>query len=224
MAEFETALQSDTNAPVILHIVVVAFFMITGTIFNGIILYIQKQKQNRSEVDIYTSTLACVDLFSCLVICPQYPFLGSYMKQYHQDNPYELRKFFTCTVFMMLIYFGLLTAIAFSRVNAVFRPFALSRSTKRSKRVVFVLFWVCLVDALISMNMHGFVHIHSGIEIAIWFMTSIPIPLCLILITISYLAIAIKLYLHSRRFTTKYMVPKDKSREISKTQESSEKT
>ena len=90
MSELELALQFNTNAPIVLHIVAVTFFITTGTILNGIILYIQQKKTNRSEMDIYIITLACVDIFACSVMLPQYPFVGTYQKLYKQGSSFAL--------------------------------------------------------------------------------------------------------------------------------------
>ena len=129
MPELEILLQYNLNAPNLLHIVAVTFFVLTGTICNGIILFIQRKKPNRSEMDIYMLTLACVDLFVCLVICPQYPFVGVYQELYKQGSSFAIRQFCTCAAFAMTMCFGSFTSIALTRVNAVFRTSSFVWST-----------------------------------------------------------------------------------------------
>ena len=216
MSEFDTILQYNTDGPITVHIVAVTFFVLTGTVFNGIILYTHYKKPNRGKMDIYILTLAWVDLFSCTVICLQYPFMGAYTEQYRNGNSFALRQFFTSMVFIMMMSLGIYTAIALIRVNAVFRPLSFAGSTKRSKWIIFAITLLSLIDAFASMNTQSLVP--SGNDISVGLAT-IQMLLCLILMTVSYLAIAIKLHRHSRKFTN-YSISKDTSTEISQIRES----
>ena len=210
MPELETLLQYNLNAPNYLHIVTVTFFVSTGTIFNGIILFIQQKKNNRSEMDIYISTLACVDLFACLVICPQYPFVSVYHELYKQGSSFAIRQFCTFAVFTNTMCLGSFTAIALIRVNAVFRPFTFVWSTKRSKWIVFALFLVSLIGAFFTINVQSYVPHGEAIAIGL---IAIQMPLCLILMSVSYLAIFVRLHRQATKFQ-KYSANDDKPKRI----------
>ena len=209
MSELETVSQYNTNAPIVLHFVAVAFFVTTGTIFNGIILYIQKRKTNRSEMDIYIITLACVDLCACLVICPQYPFLGVYQELYRQGKSFAIRQFFTCASFMMRMCLGLLTAIALTRVNAIFRPLTFVWFTKRSKWIAFALFLFSLIGSFLSINAQSYVQYGDALSVGL---AAIQIPMCLILVSGSYLAIFVRLQQQNTTFD-KYRATGDATKE-----------
>ena len=207
MSDYEPITAFNTNAPIMLHIVVVAIVVITGSFCNGAILYIQHKKPNRNEMDIYTIALASVDLFVCLVLGPQYPFLGAYIKQYNKGNIFALRQLFTCAEFAFLMTLGVLTAIALIRVNAVFRPFTFVWSPRRSKYIVLAIGLICLIYSCLSNNTRNLVL--NG-EVIASSLTAIQILLCLVSIAVSYLAIVIKLYRHGRHLN-KYSADKTKN-------------
>ena len=179
----------DTNAPVILHIFAVVTIVINGMIGNGIILYIHMHKPLK-EADIYIIALAFVDLFACIVICPQYPFLNEYSDAYMGINTFALVQLMGLMRLCYEIYLGLLTAIALNRVHAVFRPYTFTSSTKRSKIIVVFIIVISLLDACLSHILP--MEITGGLLI-------ISIAVCLTLISTSYLSIAVKLYRHRHK-------------------------
>ena len=112
MSEYDILLTYNTYAPIALHICAVTFFVLTGTITNGIIIYTHTKKHNIGETDIYITALASVGLFSCLVVCPQYPFWGAYIEEYKKNNPFALRQLMISSGIILYLHLGLLTAIA----------------------------------------------------------------------------------------------------------------
>ena len=216
MSEFETLSQFNFNVPNLLHIVAVIFFVTTGTIFNGIILYIQHKKTNRSEMDIYIVTLACIDVLGCLVIVPQYPLLGTYQELYKQGSSFALRQFFTIAMFTLTMCLGSFTAIALIRVNAVFRPFTFVWSTQRSKWIVVALFLISFIGSFLIVNIQSYLQYGHVIAVVL---SAIQIPLCFILMTVSYLAIFVRLHRQSTKFD-KYSATDDKPKEMRRGHES----
>ena len=188
MSNFESILSLNTDA--------VTSVVITGTISNGIIIYSQMKKPSFNETDIYILALACVDLFACTVMCPQYPFLDVYIEEYNRNNHFALRQLFTCASFFLVMYLGLLTAIALNRVMAVFRPHSYISSVKRSKIIVAVIFCVNLLDAITSINLQRYLlngYIFANL------LKAIQILLCLCLMIICYLSIVVRLQRQKRK-------------------------
>ena len=97
MSEFNILFSYDTYAPLTLHISVVTFFVLTGAIFNTIIIYLYMNKQNLKETDVYILAMAFVDIFACMVVCPQYPFMEIYINEYKKHNHFALKQLLTCT-------------------------------------------------------------------------------------------------------------------------------
>ena len=123
MGQIEQAAQLNTEAPLTLHIVVASFFVITGTAFNGLIIYLKLRKSNIQETDVYIVALACVDIFQCIIMCPQYPFMVYYIAEYWKHRPLLLYQEIFCAYATSLIYLQLLTLIAMHRAYAVFKPY-----------------------------------------------------------------------------------------------------
>ena len=79
-------LNTVTDAPIGVHICLVIFFIITGGIINGFIIFLKVKKPALQEIDYYIIALASVDIFLCVIICPQYPLITYYIDQYNKSN------------------------------------------------------------------------------------------------------------------------------------------
>ena len=93
MDEFKTIMQLETDAPLGLHIFVVSFVMLTGGTFNGLTIYLKLRQKSFHETDVYIVALACLDIFMCVVICPQQPLIALYIDSFSKGNPLLLRQF-----------------------------------------------------------------------------------------------------------------------------------
>ena len=187
----------DTYAPLTVHIFAVVFIVFTGTIGNGIIIYITIKTQSIKETDIYILALAFIDLAICLIICPQYALFIKYFEMFKNNQPFMMLQLFACLTFSMLTCTGVLSAIALNRVYAVFLPFAYTSSTKRAKLIVAIIFSIGLMivsDYFIPNLYSRYVFRHA--LYAIW------ICIFLIVTSSSYLAIAVRL--NRLRHTNKY--------------------
>ena len=153
-------------------------------------------KQSLKETDVYILAMAFVDIFACMVVCPQYPFMEKYIDEYMKHKHFALKQLLTCTGMILYMNLGLLAAIALNRVLAVFRPFTFGSSPKRSKRIVFVIVFTSLFEAIVFGNMRPFV---PNADLMVNILTALHILLCLIVLTVSYPLIAIKLHRQGRK-------------------------
>ena len=199
MSQIEQAIKLNFEAPIALHLAVVSFFVISGTIFNGLTIYLKLKKSNMQETDAYIVALACVDILQCITICPQYPFMAYYVAEYSKQRPFLFSQYMFCVTILIIIYLQLLTIIAFLRAYAVLKPYRFKSYIKRS-------FWV--MASIVSLSVLNAVTFQKGFvllthaELIADIVMSLQVLVCFVILTISYIMIFIKLYKRSGKFET----------------------
>ena len=208
MSEFDIVLNSNTEAPLALHIFVVIFFMITGGIYNGIIIFIKGKKSSLQETEYYVIALACVDIFVCLVICPQYPLLTLFISEYKNKRRFLLIKHLICAVIATFVYLQLLTTIALYRAYSVYRPFAFTSSAKRSFCLISIIFIVSITGAITISILLLFDLMSTTMANTI---LVCDILFCFIVQSVSYIFIARKLFRQKRKIASVVVMSKSQS-------------
>lgn len=126
-------------------------FMIVGAIGNGIVLLVYSCRKQKTTAIIFAMFLACIDIFSCLVI---HPYVI-----YKLFNNYDQTWSIACKIFEFFVHFNLslsglaLLLIAIDRFLAICRPikFLLFR-----QHVVKALVTITIVAAVISVPLFEF--------------------------------------------------------------------
>ena len=195
MSQYDTVVNTDTAAPIGVHIFLVIFFIITGGIINGFIIYLKIKKPTLQEIDYYIIALAGVDIFLCVIICPQYPLMTYYINQYKQSNTFLLTQYLFSSVVAGFIYLELLTTIALTRLYAVCKPYSFQLSVKRARWIIGIEILIAIIRTVI---LQFITYIPSGDEIGN-IVIMFEIILCFLLVSIAYIIIAAKLYKQKRK-------------------------
>ena len=191
MAKFDRLLQFDTDAPISLHIIAVTCFMLTGGILNFVIIFLKLRKNILQETDVYIVALAFVDIFACVALSPQHPFITSYIKRYVEDQPFALSQYMFCFSTVMFTYVQLLTIIAVNRLFAVLKPHSFQSSVKRGCIIVASLAIIGISHTVMVALFQDV--IQHGNEITHVIMV-LEIALCFGSLGVSYILIFYKLY------------------------------
>ena len=196
MAQFDTLLQFDTDAPTALHIIAVTFFMVTGGILNSLIIFLKLRKYILHETDVYILALAGVDIFACVALCPQHPFIASYINWFAEDKPFALSQLMFCVSTVMFIYLQLLTIITVNRVYAVLKPHSFQSSVKRGCLIVASLAILGISHTVIVILFQDVIQHGNEITNVI---TVFEIALCFGSLSGSYILIFYKLYVRKKK-------------------------
>ena len=168
----------------------------TGTIFNASTIYLKLRKSNIQETDVYIVALACVDIFQCIVMCPQYPFMEYYIAEYVKQRPILLHQYMLCGIILTVMYLQLLTIVAMNRAYAVCKPYTYKSSVKRACYVIAGLASISVLNAVILQTAVTFLTYTRLIADAV---IIIELAFSFTTLTISYVMIFVKLYTRKRK-------------------------
>jgi hypothetical protein len=140
------------------------FISFIGTIGNALVIIVYLYKLNDKETStFFILHLAYVDFICCILLVP----LNCYFELNHDNIPYDfICKFHTFLNVLNITYSCLLmTLVAFERYFSIIWPFSRLLPKKRAKLIMFILFALCLLIALLSSVSFGIDHlivIHSS--------------------------------------------------------------
>ena len=164
------------------RVLIVAFFIITGAIGNGFVLFVYIRNKSQSG-RTFVILLALLNLSGCISMLPQTPFwelglLGTVLD-------YQIIFYLMANVFIQI-------GMSFDRLFAVFTPFRYKVYRRRSLRCVVAVFICCVFGMSLLLLMTGQSILLTAIFFGIYF-------LGLVIVICSYPIIAFKLYLQNRK-------------------------
>ena len=172
-----------------IRIIMVTLSFLFGGVGNGTILYIYaKDKQLAARTFILI--LAAVDLYSSLVLMPQFPLIGAGLLGYEITVPQM--------VFVQMTYMLVTVTMALDRVFAVFTPFKYAVNRRRLLRCMAGLASVIL--PFVSFGSLYIIYSERNlmtqlISTAYLFVYSVG----LVIVALAYPAISVKLYRQHRK-------------------------
>ena len=119
--ELEIYLRKFSHTSPLQHALAVTFFFVFGIVGNSIVIHIYRRKPANYVGNLYLILIAAVDIFTCCVILPLFPFL-----KYMYRDPYLIplrRVFFLLKNWVGSTYYFLLLIMAAERCLAIFWPF-----------------------------------------------------------------------------------------------------
>ena len=127
---------------------ILSFFSVVGTVGNSMVLYVYVRKRNKLASTIFIITLACTDLFTCIVIIP-YTMTLEYLA-------FKAKYDFVCKLYMFFITYNvpfsafIMVAIAVDRYLCICHPFLHLLNARRAKVTIILLALIAFALGIIT--------------------------------------------------------------------------
>ena len=102
------------------HILIIGGFMLVSLVGNGSTIYIEMQRVKLNHFKMLIIALAIVDIFSCIVVLPCWPFLDRATRS--NQNIYFIKTVYALVLFLFGANLSIMLLVSIDRLIAVYCP------------------------------------------------------------------------------------------------------